>query len=101
MVTLLQLALLLQVDDFRVVDTDGASKSLGSHDFVNKVHGLGWELDTLNGLMLAEVRVEEADGVRVHVVEGTGWDKVNLVIGSISCKLSFGAYRDCLISIES
>ena len=78
LVTLLELALLLDVDHFRVVYADRSSERLGSDDLVDQIHSLCGKLDPLDGLLLAHVGVDVADRVRVQVVEGTCWHHVEV-----------------------
>ena len=101
LVSLFQLTLLLQVDDFRVVDADGAPECLGPYHFINQVHRLGRQLDSLDRLLFSLVWVKEADSVWILVVESCGRDHFDsLVIWIIGGHLGFGAHRDDALIIE-
>ena len=105
LVSLLQLTLLLDVDHFRVVDTDGTPQRLRPHDLINEVHGLRRQLDPLNGRPLADVGIDEANRMRVLVVEHTGWNHVKITTSLVNTfKLilgGFGANRNHVSVFET
>lgn len=47
-----KLTFLLNVDYFRVVDTDWAGHSLLPHDFVYEIYGVRWKLEALDRIFL-------------------------------------------------
>ena len=104
LVSLFELSFLLEVDDFGVVDTDGAAQGLSPDDLVDQVHGLRGQLNALDCLLLAQIGVDESDGVRVLVFERCCWDHVEIATFLHALDLillSFGAHRDHFLIFES
>ena len=101
LVSFLQFALLLQIDNLRVVDTDGAFECLGSHNFVDEVHGLCRKLDALDRLLFGQIWVKETNSVRIFVRESACGHHINGIACRAVLKLSFGADRYLISLVES
>ena len=63
---------MLQVDHFRIVNTNGSLQSLGTDDLVDQVHGLRWQLDAVDREARVQIRVDvlHCVGVLVAIVNG-------------------------------
>ena len=102
LVSLLQLFLLFEVDDLGVVDTDGASESLGAHHFVDQVHRLGRQLNPLDSLLQRQRLVDVADSVRIFVVKGSCRHHLHgLTIVQVSVECRLCAHCDRLILLKA